>query len=71
MKNIFVILVYTLIIILCLEVGLTIKRPNIPVYQSILKGKPYPAESFTKGRMENNIIDFNEKDIMLILEDIF
>ena len=29
------------------------------------------AESFTKGRMENNIIDLNEKDIMLILEDIF
>jgi len=47
MKNIFVILVYTLIIILCLEVGLTIKRPNIPVYQSILKGKPYPAEYST------------------------
>ena len=29
------------------------------------------SESFTKGRMENNIIKLNEKDVMLILEDIF
>ena len=29
------------------------------------------AESFTKGRMENNIVDLNEKDVMSILENIF
>ena len=29
------------------------------------------AESFTKGRMENNIVDLNEKDVMSILETIF
>lgn len=28
-------------------------------------------ESFTKGRMDNNIVDLNKKDVMSILKDIF
>ena len=28
------------------------------------------TESFTKGRIENNIIDLNEKDVMSVLENI-
>ena len=33
--------------------------------------KKLASESFTKGRMENNIVDLSEKDVISILESIF
>ena len=29
------------------------------------------AESFTKGRMENNILDLSNDDVLMILKDIY